>query len=347
VNLQQKYMFRCIQLAKNGLGTTYPNPLVGSVLVVADKIIGEGWHLEAGKAHAEVNAINSVVDESLLEKATIYVSLEPCSHYGKTPPCADLIIAKGIKNVVVGSTDPNPKVAGKGIIKLMKAGCKVSVGVLEKECDALNKRFFTFQNKRRPFIFLKWAESQDGYIAPKSRDKQAPAWITNTESRQRVHQMRAEEQSILVGTNTVFEDNPSLTTREAEGSNPTRVVLDRRLRISAWAAVLDGAVKTIVITETTGTPIDNVVYECIDFDTPIASQVCDVLFRHDIQSVIIEGGSQTLQTFIDAGLWDEAHIYKGTGSFSEGLRAPSIQGQNISEEKIKNDRLTILKNKEL
>lgn len=340
-------MFRCIQLAKNGLGTTYPNPLVGSVLVVADKIIGEGWHLEAGKAHAEVNAINSVVDESLLEKATIYVSLEPCSHYGKTPPCADLIIAKGIKNVVVGSTDPNPKVAGKGIIKLMKAGCKVSVGVLEKECDALNKRFFTFQNKKRPFIFLKWAESQDGYIAPKSRDTQAPVWITNTQSRQRVHQMRAEEQSILVGTNTVFEDNPSLTTREAEGSNPTRVVLDRQLRIPASAAVLDGAVKTIVITDTKGTPLDNVLYECIDFDTPIATQVCDVLFRHNIQSVIIEGGSQTLQTFIDAGLWDEAHIYKGTDSFSEGLRAPSIQGQKISEEKIKNDRLTIIKNKEL
>jgi diaminohydroxyphosphoribosylaminopyrimidine deaminase/5-amino-6-(5-phosphoribosylamino)uracil reductase len=347
VNLQQKYMFRCIQLAKNGLGTTYPNPLVGSVLVVADKIIGEGWHLEAGKAHAEVNAINSVADESLLEKATIYVSLEPCSHYGKTPPCADLIIAKGIKNVVVGSTDPNPKVAGKGIIKLMKAGCKVSVGVLEKECDALNKRFFTFQNKKRPFIFLKWAESQDGYIAPKSRDTQAPVWITNTQSRQRVHQMRAEEQSILVGTNTVFEDNPSLTTREAEGSNPTRVLLDRQLRIPASAAVLDGTVKTIVITETAGIPLNNVVYECIDFDTSIASQVCDVLIRHDIQSVIIEGGSQTLQTFIDAGLWDEAHIYTGTGSFSEGLRAPSIQGQKISEEKIKNDRLTILKNKVL
>ncbi len=340
-------MFRCIQLAKNGFGTTYPNPLVGSVLVVDNKIIGEGWHLEAGKPHAEVNAICSVTEDALLEEATIYVSLEPCSHYGKTPPCSDLIIAKGIKNVVIGSTDPNPKVSGKGIIKLVQAGCKVSVGILEKECDALNKRFFTFQNKKRPYVFLKWAETEDGYIAPKTRDKKEPVWITNKQSRQRVHQMRAEEQAILVGTNTVIADNPSLTTRDAAGSNPIRVVLDRQLKILETATVLDGSVKTIVITETKRESLNNVIYECIDFSTPLASQICDVLFKHHIQSLIVEGGRQTLQTFIDENLWDEAHYYKGVGYFTEGIKAPSIKGTKISEEKIKSDLLTILKNNRL
>ncbi len=347
-------MLRCIQLAKNGLGTTYPNPLVGSVIVLDNKIIGEGWHLEAGKPHAEVNAIKSVKDKSLLEQATIYVSLEPCSHYGKTPPCADLIVAKGIKNVVVGSTDPNPQVAGNGIIKLMQAGCKVKIGVLEKECDALNKRFFTFQNKKRPYIFLKWAETQDGFIAPKSRDKQAPVWITNTYSRQRVHQMRAEEQAILVGTNTILVDNPSLTTREVAGTNPTRIVIDRKLKIPTTATVLDGTVKTIVITEKEGKHLDNVIYELIDFNKPVASQICDVLYNHKIQSLIIEGGAQTLQTFIDENLWDEAHQYKGDTIFSEGTKAPVYNGvktmptiRKVSEEKIKDDTLIIFKNRNL
>ena len=337
-------MLRCIQLAKNGMGTTYPNPMVGSVLVVDDKIIGEGWHLAAGKPHAEVNAINSITDESLLDRATIYVSLEPCSHYGKTPPCADLIIAKGIKNVVVGSTDPNPKVAGNGIVKLIQAGCNVKVGVLENECEALNKRFFTFQNKKRPYIFLKWAETQDGYIAPKSRDKQSPVWITNTQSRQRVHHMRAEEQAILVGTNTVLADNPSLTTREATGSNPTRIIIDRILKIPATAAVLDGTVKTIVITETAGKSLKNVIFESIDYNIPVASQICQILYKHQIQSLIVEGGAQTLQTFIDENLWDEAHQYKGVISFNEGIQAPRLKGEKFSEEKIENDSLTIYKN---
>ena len=337
-------MFRCIQLAKNGLGTTYPNPLVGSVLVVANKIIGEGWHLEAGKPHAEVNAINSVEDKTLLEAATIYVSLEPCSHYGKTPPCADLIIAMGIKNVVIGSTDPNPKVSGKGIIKLIQAGCNVSVGILEKECDVLNKRFFTFQNKKRPYIFLKWAETKNGYIAPVSRDKQAPVWITNKNSRQQGHQLRAQEQAILVGTNTVLADNPSLTTRDVLGLNPIRIVLDRSLRIPDTAVVLDGTVTTIVITEAEGKIKNNIVYELIDFNKPIAVQLCEVLYKHNLQSVIIEGGALTLQTFIDENLWDEAHIFKATKTFNKGIKAPIIEGQLISEEKIKNDTLAVIKN---
>ena len=195
-------MSRCIQLAKNGLGTTYPNPLVGSVVVHNNKIIGEGWHYKAGQPHAEVNAVKSIENLKLLKEATIYVSLEPCSHYGKTPPCADLIIESGIKKVVVGSLDPNPKVAGRGIKRLMEAGCGVIVGILEDECNELNKRFFTFHQKKRPFIFLKWAQTADGFIAPKSetRSETKPIWITNEFSRQMVHKMRAQEQAILAGT---------------------------------------------------------------------------------------------------------------------------------------------------
>lgn len=339
-------MLRCIQLAKNGFGTTYPNPLVGSVLVVGNKIIGEGWHYESGKPHAEVNAINIVKDKALLKKATIYVSLEPCSHYGKTPPCANLIIEKGIKNVVIGSTDPNPKVSGKGIIKLIQAGCNVSVGILEKECDALNKRFFTFQNKKRPYILLKWAETQDGFIAPISRDKQAPVWITQKHSRQRVHLMRAQEQAILVGTNTILEDNPSLTTRDIIGLSPIRILLDRQLRIPATASALDDSVRTIVITEIKKDTSKNILYEHINFRAPIAVQICEILFKHQIQSIIIEGGTQTLQTFIDENLWDEAHIYKGVTHFENGKKAPVLEGFKISEEKIKGDLLTVMKNRE-
>ncbi|MDA9780922.1 bifunctional diaminohydroxyphosphoribosylaminopyrimidine deaminase/5-amino-6-(5-phosphoribosylamino)uracil reductase RibD, partial [Flavobacteriaceae bacterium] len=209
-------MSRCIELAKNGLGTTYPNPLVGSVLVYNNLIIGEGWHYKAGKAHAEVHAItNSKTNtnaiklvqtttitshQQLLEKASLYVSLEPCSHSGKTPPCADLIITSGIKNVIIGCVDPNPKVAGKGILKLQNAGCKVTQGVLEEQCKALNKRFFTFQNKKRPFVFLKWAQTKEGYIAPITKDKKKPVWISNIYSRQQVHQLRAQEQGIVIGT---------------------------------------------------------------------------------------------------------------------------------------------------
>src|SRR5690554_546144 len=238
-------MSRCIQLAKNGLGATYPNPLVGSVIVHKDRIIGEGWHQMAGQPHAEVNALKSVADQELLKEATIYVNLEPCSHYGKTPPCSDLIIIKGIKRVVIGSSDPNPEVAGRGIKKLRDADCEVILGVRKEECDDLNKRFFTFHNKKRPYIFLKWAQTPDGFIAPekKTRTTTNPVWITNEYSRQLVHKMRSEEMAILVGTNTVMEDNPSLTVREWAGKNPIRVVIDRTLKLPPNAAVFDGSAK--------------------------------------------------------------------------------------------------------
>jgi len=339
-------MSRCIQLAKNGLGTTYPNPLVGSVIVHNDKIIGEGWHYKAGMPHAEVNAIKSVKNWELLKAATIYVSLEPCSHFGKTPPCADLIIESGIKKVVVGSLDPNPRVSGRGIEKLMEAGCEVIVGILESESDKLNKRFFTFHQKKRPYIFLKWAQTADGFIAPKAetRDGVKPVWITNEFSRQSVHKMRAEEQSILVGTNTVLHDNPSLTVRDWAGKNPLRIVIDRELKIPQDFSVFDDNSKTIVFNEKETKTSENLDFEMINFSEAIPQQICEVLFQRNIQSLIIEGGSKTLQTFIDANLWDEAFVFNGTTNFMEGVKGPNFKGVLISEEKIKKDRLRIFKN---
>lgn len=322
------YIKRCIELAKNGLGTTYPNPLVGSVIVYNNEIIGEGWHRKSGEPHAEVNAINSVKDKSLLSKSTIYVSLEPCSHFGKTPPCCDLIIANKIPNVVIGTIDPFAKVAGTGIKKLIEAGKNVTVGILEDECNELNKRFFTFHNKKRPHIILKWAESQDGFIAPLTKEKKEPVWITNEFSRQLVHKWRSEEQAILVGTNTVIEDNPSLTTRDWSGNHPIRIVLDQNNRISKESHIFDNQVKSITITK-----------ENINFNNNIALEITDFLFNEGIQSVIIEGGRQTLQTFIDANIWDEAQVFRGEIYFKSGTKAPTISGENSKKEKILNDEL--------
>ncbi|MFT5437252.1 MAG: diaminohydroxyphosphoribosylaminopyrimidine deaminase [Ulvibacter sp.] len=340
-------MLRCIQLAKNGLGTTYPNPLVGSVIVCNERIIGEGWHHKSGLGHAEVNAISSVEDKDLLKEATIYVSLEPCSHHGKTPPCADLIIASGIKKVVVGRRDPNPKVAGKGIQKLAGSGCDVTTGVLEKECDGLNKRFFTFHQKKRPYIFLKWAESKDGFVAPlavKRTSKKEPFWISNEYSRQLVHKIRTTEQAILVGTTTVKLDNPALTARDWVGTNPWRVVIDRLLKLPEEVSVLDREVRTIIITEKEKNHKENLFFEKINFSEDLAFQICDVLYRYQIQSLIVEGGMKTLQTFIDEELWDEAFIFKGNVNFENGIAAPKFQGSQFSEEKIKEDTLQRFKN---
>ena len=337
-------MMRCIDLAKKGLGTTYPNPLVGSVIIHNEKIIGEGWHDQAGKPHAEVNAILSVQDQTLLKESSIYVSLEPCSHFGKTPPCADLIIEKGIKNVIIGSLDPNPKVSGKGIEKLISAGCTVTKGILEQECDELNKRFFTFHKEKRSFIILKWAETQDGFIAPGNRIDKNPVWITNKHSRQLVHKWRAEEQAILVGTQTVLDDNPSLSTRDWDGNSPIRIVLDRKLNIPEEATVFDGKVKTFVITEKEVENKEQIIFESINYSDEIAAQICSILYRCTLQSVIIEGGARTLQTFIDANLWDEARVFTGNINFKNGTKAPDLKGNIISEEKIKSDILRIYKN---
>jgi len=345
VNIHEKYIKRCIKLAKNGLGATYPNPLVGSVIVHRDSIIGEGWHQKAGAPHAEVNAVNSVKDKSLLKKSTIYVSLEPCSHYGKTPPCSDLIIAKGIKKVVIGTVDPFAEVAGRGIKKLMEAGCEVQVGVLEKECQDLNKRFFTFHQKKRPYIILKWAQTADGFIAPKIQQKREPVWITNQYSKQLVHKWRSEEQAILVGTNTAIADNPKLNTRLWKGENPVRVVIDKDLKIPQESALFDGTIKTIVLTENEKkSDNNNLAFEKLDFQQDLPNQICEVLYRHNLQSVIIEGGAKTLQTFIDNNLWDEARVFTGISEFHKGVKAPEFSGKMFSKTTLERDTLKFYKN---
>ncbi|PKP12355.1 MAG: riboflavin biosynthesis protein RibD [Bacteroidetes bacterium HGW-Bacteroidetes-3] len=348
MNIHEKYINRCIQLAKNGLGFTYPNPLVGSVIVLNNKIIGEGWHQKAGEPHAEVNAINSVKDKSLLKKATIYVNLEPCSHYGKTPPCANLIVENDIKKVVIGSVDSNSKVGGKGILHLQNNGCEVIVGVLEQECLNLNKRFFTFHNKKRPFIILKWAETQDGFI-DKLRDstsENSPNWISNSYSQQLTHKMRAEEQAILVGTNTALNDNPKLNARNWFGLDPIRIVLDRSLKIPFHYNLYDGSVKTIVLTEKAPSKSlnENAHFEQLDFSKNLAQQICDILYNHEIQSVIVEGGAQTLKTFIAENLWDEAYVFVGNTKFENGLKAPELKKAPNEIRKISDDTLKIYVN---
>lgn len=345
MNNHEDYIARCIELAKNGFGTTYPNPMVGSVIVYNGEIIGEGWHQKAGEPHAEVNAIRSVKDPSLLDKATIYVSLEPCSHFGKTPPCCDLIIKNKIPNVVIGTVDSNIKVAGNGIKRLQESGANVLVGVLEKECYELNQRFFTFHEKKRPYIILKWAETQDGFIAPLQKEEQKPVWITNLNSRQLVHKWRTEEQAILVGTQTVIDDNPQLNTRDWEGNNPVRVVIDQNHRIPKTAHVFDNQTKTIVFSNKKSTPsLENIILEVIDFQQNIVQQIVDKLFQHQIQSVIIEGGAQTLQTFIDANLWDEARVFIGNCTFEKGVKAPILNTSPFKKEKIGTDELLIIRN---
>ncbi len=349
MKIQEKYINRCIQLAKNGLGNTYPNPLVGSVIVHENKIIGEGWHQEAGKAHAEVNAINAIKNQGLLAEATIYVSLEPCSHFGKTPPCSDLIIEKGIKKVVIGTVDPFAKVAGRGIQKLMNAGCDVVVGVLEKECQDLNKRFFTFHKEKRPYIILKWAQTQNGFIAPKQQDKREPVWISNAYAKQLVHKWRSEEESILVGTQTAVKDNPKLNTRLWKGKNPVRVVIDRKLRIPLASHLLDNSIKTILFTSVEteipeSSKKENIIIEAINFEENLATEICKGLYKHKLQSVIIEGGKQTLQTFIDANLWDEARVFTGDIRFENGVKAPTFSPESKQEKTILNNQLHIYKN---
>jgi len=338
-------MRRCLELAKNGLGTTYPNPMVGSVIVCDGKIIGEGWHKKSGEPHAEVNAVNSVKDKSLLKRATIYVSLEPCSHFGKTPPCCDLIIENKIPNVIVGTVDSNIKVAGNGIKKLIEAGAKVTVGILETECKELNKRFFTFHEKKRPYVILKWAESNNGFIAPLTKLEQKPVWITNKFSRQLVHKWRSEEQAILVGTNTVIDDNPKLDVRDWTGNNPIRIILDQNNRIPKDSFIFNNQVKTIIFSNSsTRINQENSIFEVIDFKKNLANQILNVLYKHHIQSVIIEGGLQTLQTFIDENLWDEARVFIGNNNFETGIKAPLLALKNIEKHIIENDILLISRN---
>lgn len=342
-------MLRCIEIAQNGLGIAAPNPMVGAVLVHNDKIIGEGFTSAYGKAHAEVNAIQSVSDKTLLKNATIYVTLEPCCHFGLTPPCADLIIRRNIPRVVVGVLDPNEKVAGKGIQKLKDAGCEVIYGVLENECREHHKRFLTFYEKKRPYIILKWAETLDGFIAPEKKQRErnpAPYWITNSDSRQTVHQWRAEERGILVGTNTVLEDNPKLDVRHWKGKNPFRIIIDRELKIPQDYHVLDESTSTLVLTEVEDLSkrIGGIHYEILDFSMDLAKEICEVLLGYNITSVLVEGGSKTLQTFINAGLWDEARVFTGATSFKKGTKAPEFSGSLIDSTQFGSDILNYYRN---
>ena len=330
-----------MQIAKNGIGTTRPNPSVGAVIVYQNKIIGEGFTSPHGENHAEVNAINAVENKSLLKEATIFVTLEPCSHFGKTPPCADLIVKHQLKQVVIGCLDSNSLVAGKGVFHLENAGINVIVGVLETECRMHHKRFFTVQENKRPYIILKWAETKDGFVAPIAKNEIKPIFISNTYSQQLVHKLRSAEHAILVGTKTVLADNPKLNIRSWSGENPIRVVLDNTLRIPKNSNIFDGSTKTIIITSAKNKNIvssNNLIFEEIDFSKNIAKQVCEVLSKYQIQSLIVEGGTQTLQSFIDEKLWDEAIVFVGNTSFVKGVRSPIIT-KEFKEEFIESDVL--------
>lgn len=335
-------MQECINLAKKGFGKVAPNPMVGSVIVHENKIIGKGYHKSFGEAHAEVNAINSVKDKSLLKKSVLYVNLEPCSHFGKTPPCADFIIKNQIKYVVIGTIDPNPLISGNGIRKLFSAGCDVKIGVLEERCMILNERFFTFHKKKRPYIILKWAETQDKFIGTLHSRLQISGYRAN----KLVHQWRSEEQAVMIGTNTALTDNPKLTVRLRKGKNPLRIVIDKSLRIPAWYNLLDKQVPTLIFTASKKTSTQNLQYINIDFNKDILQQILKKLYEQNIQSVIVEGGAKLLNSFIAENLWDEARIFTSSRKLNQkdGIVAPQISGQEIEKKIIENDVLKILKN---
>lgn len=326
-------MQRCLSLAESALGNTYPNPLVGSVVVYKHKIIGEGWHQKAGEAHAEVNAIKQVIDKSLLSDATLYVNLEPCSHFGKTPPCADLIIKHGINRVVIASKDPNPQVAGQGIVKLQRAGIEVIEGVLRKEAEFLNRRFYTFHKKKRPYIILKWAQTQDRFIAPLKKETRRPFWISNKLARQKVHQWRSQESSILVGIQTVIEDNPILNTREWPGNNPLRLILDPSDRIPLDATILQDELSSIIFNKQIANRSlknrkEHVVLNPFNLNT-----LMKFCYDRSVLSVIVEGGQKTLDHFIEQNLWDEARVFTSENELREGIKSPEFK--NVSSEKEK------------
>lgn len=318
----EKYMMRCIQLAQNGKLGAAPNPMVGAVVVCDGRIIGEGYHAKCGEAHAEVNAINSVKDESLLRRSTLYVSLEPCAHYGKTPPCAKLIVSKGIPKVVIGCQDPFSKVAGKGIEILKQAGCEVVVGVLEKACQDLNKAFFTVQLKHRPFITLKWAQSADGYMDVERNDGE-PVKLSSPLTQLIAHKRRAEHQAIIVGTQTARLDNPSLNVRDWCGPQPLRIVIDKDLTLPRHLHLFDGSQPTLVVTEKNETIAGAMTLQ-VDFNQSILPQLMEELQRRNIQSLLVEGGSKLLQSFIDEGLWDEAYVEHCPQVLGHGILSPSL-----------------------
>ena len=336
----EKYINMAMQLGKQGIGSVSPNPMVGCVIVYKDQIVGQGFHEYYGGPHAELNAINDIEDKSLLKDCTLYVNLEPCSHHGKTPPCADLIIENKIPKVVIGCIDSFSEVSGRGIEKLKAAGTDVRVGVLKSKALELNKRFFNYHDKKRPYVILKWAKTADGFIdvdrnntahieqlkkeADQKNDGKSYNWITTDESKKLVHHWRTEVQAIMVGTNTAANDNPQLTVREVQGKNPIRVILDLNLRLPKSLRVFDGSSLTIVINYTKEEKIGNLDFVKVDKNEDLIAQILSVLYRYNVQSVLIEGGSQLLQSFIASNLWDEARVFTGTKEFKNGLLAPKL-----------------------
>jgi diaminohydroxyphosphoribosylaminopyrimidine deaminase/5-amino-6-(5-phosphoribosylamino)uracil reductase len=327
------YMHRCIELAQKGMGFVAPNPIVGSLLVHNNRIIGEGWHKKYGEAHAEVNCLASVSDEDvhLIPESTLYVSLEPCSHHGKTPPCADLIIKHGIKKVVIGCEDPFPKVSGSGIRKLKENGVDVLCGVLEHLCKKVNRRFITFHQERRPYVILKWAKSADGFIGTGTSER---ALISNTVTNRLVHKWRAEESAILIGTNTALLDNPILTARWGNQSQPVRIVIDRSLRLNKDLRIFnESGGKVVVLNSVLEKEVDGISYLRLEKDLTPVQSILNACYRSGIQSMLVEGGGKLLQSFIKEDIWDEARIITGSDIYlKSGIESPVLMNGTLADE---------------
>jgi diaminohydroxyphosphoribosylaminopyrimidine deaminase/5-amino-6-(5-phosphoribosylamino)uracil reductase len=344
----EKYIRRCLVLAEKGLGSTSPNPMVGCVIVYENRIIGEGYHSFFGGPHAEVIAIKNVSDHSLLPKSTLYVNLEPCSHWGKTPPCTRLIIEKKIPAVLIGTIDPNPVISGNGIQALKSEGINVRTDILKEECIHLNRRFFTFYYKKRPYIILKWAQTKDGFIDVIREENETGKiiWITNEACRRLVHKWRSEEQAILVGSGTVIKDNPRLTTRNWQGKNPLRLVIDREGRLSGKLHILDGSAETIVFTNVPSGNNPGLRYIMLEKDKDVLQDILDFLYSINIQSVIVEGGRRLINEFIKQNLWDEGRVFTGNKTFGKGVQAPEIGSEPVEVNEFAGNLLRIYKNKE-
>lgn len=344
MSIDETFMQRCLDLALLGMGSVSPNPMVGCVIAHNGTIVGEGYHEMFGGAHAEVNAINSVKNQELLCKSTLYVSLEPCAHFGKTPPCSDLIVKTRIPRVVIGTGDPFAEVAGKGIERMRNAGIEVEVGVLENECRDLNRRFFTFHEKKRPYILLKWAQTLDGFIDTDRTETQHPTWITNDLSKRLVHRQRSEESAILIGTNTAEFDNPALTVREWTGNQPVRMVIDRTARLDLGLHLFDQKAPTWIFTSIAKLGTGTLEYIPLDFDQDILPQLLSALYKREILSLVVEGGSVLLNSFLQDGLWDEAFVYTGNQFFGKGVAAPHISGETVAFEKLDDCKLHVIRN---
>ncbi|MFY0650865.1 MAG: bifunctional diaminohydroxyphosphoribosylaminopyrimidine deaminase/5-amino-6-(5-phosphoribosylamino)uracil reductase RibD [Cyclobacteriaceae bacterium] len=337
--LDSQYMQRAFELAKLGFGKVSPNPMVGCVIVHDDKIIGEGWHQKYGGPHAEVNAINDVHDKSLLKDSIAYVTLEPCAHHGKTPPCADLLIEHSLKRVVIANQDPFPKVNGGGVQKLEAEGIQTDMGIGLEMGKEINRRFFTYQEKKRPYIILKWAQTADAFIARENFDSK---WISNEYSRKLVHKWRAEEDAILVGTNTAKHDNPTLNVRDWKGSDPLRLVIDRNLTLDRGLNLFDGSINTVCYNAFKDEESQGLAYKKMDQIDPIKS-ILEDLKERNIQSLIVEGGSALINSFVSKGLWDEARVFTSKTTFGSGIQAPGISGRLVDQEDISGDQLQVFR----